>query len=207
MADPIIHGPGYSTYVRSVRLTCLEKGVPYQLQEFDFLAGMPEEHLRRQPFGKVPAFEHDGFMLYETFAITRYIDEAFPGPSLQPDTAKARARMTQICQLNDSYLYGPAIGTIVIQRAIVPKQGGTTDEAAVAAAVPAVTTALKALSELLADQTWLAGDTLSLADLHLAPVFGYFTQMPEAHLLAQTPNLQRWWERIRERDSMAQTQP
>lgn len=207
MADPIIHGPAYSTYVRTVRLVCLEKGVPYQLQEFDFLAGMPAEHLRRQPFGKVPAFEHDGFLLYETFAIARYIDEAFAGPALQPAEVKARARMTQICQIIDSYLYGPAIATIVIQRAIVPKMGGITDEAAITAALPAVTTALRALSDLLGAQTWLAGATLSLADLHLAPVFGYFTQMPEASLLAETPNLQGWWERIKGRDSVVQTSP
>lgn len=85
--------------------------------------------------------------------------------------------------------------------------GGITDEAAITAALPAVTTALRALSDLLGAQTWLAGATLSLADLHLAPVFGYFTQMPEASLLAETPNLQGWWERIKGRDSVVQTSP
>ena len=33
-------------------------------------------HLARHPFGKVPAFEHDEFALYETQAIMRYVDEA-----------------------------------------------------------------------------------------------------------------------------------
>ena len=58
MGAPIVHGPGYSTYVRSTRMTLEEKGVAYDLQEFDFMQGMPEEHLARHPFGKVPAFEH-----------------------------------------------------------------------------------------------------------------------------------------------------
>jgi Glutathione S-transferase len=68
MSDPIIYGPAYSTYARSVRLALEEKGVPYKLEAVDIIqgAGNAADHLRRQPFAKVPAFEHDGFALYET---------------------------------------------------------------------------------------------------------------------------------------------
>ena len=66
--------------------------------------GMPKEQLSRQPFNKVPAFEHDGNMLYETAAIERYVDEAFDGPSLQPSGALARARMTQVIGIADCYV-------------------------------------------------------------------------------------------------------
>ena len=59
MANPILYGPGYSTYVRSVRLALEEKGVDYDHVEFDFMQGMPDDQLERQPFSKVPAFEHD----------------------------------------------------------------------------------------------------------------------------------------------------
>jgi glutathione S-transferase len=44
---------------------------------------------RRQPFAKVPGFEHDGFALYETQAIMRYVDERFPGTPLQPEDVHA----------------------------------------------------------------------------------------------------------------------
>ena len=82
MGKPIIYGPAYSTYARTVRLALEEKGVDYDLVEVDLLAGATKapEHLARHPFGKVPAFEHDGFELYETDAIMRYVDAAFPGP-------------------------------------------------------------------------------------------------------------------------------
>ena len=57
MADPILHGPDYSTYARTARLALEEKGVSYELDHVDFLqGGMPAEQLARQPFGKVPAF-------------------------------------------------------------------------------------------------------------------------------------------------------
>jgi hypothetical protein len=73
MSKPTLYGPAFSTYVRSVRLALEEKGVDYNLVEIDFLQGlMPTEQIERHPFVRVPAFEHDGFKLYETTAICRY---------------------------------------------------------------------------------------------------------------------------------------
>ncbi len=65
MADPVIYGPGFSTYVRSARLALEEKGAPYRLEEINILedAHKTPEHRARHPFVKVPAFEHDGFEL------------------------------------------------------------------------------------------------------------------------------------------------
>ena len=196
MADPILYGPAYSTYVRTARLALEEKGVSHQLVEVDFLQGeMPAEQVARHPFGKVPAFEHDGFALYEACAISRYIDMAFAGPALQPTDAKGAARMTQIVSVLDSYAYGPTISQLVIQRMVQPMLGGQSDEAAISAALPAVDKAMAALDALIGDNAWLAGDALSLADLHAAPIFAYFTATPEAaSILADKPGLHRWWE-------------
>ena len=78
MARPIVYGPAGSTYVWSTRLALAEKGVAHELVDVPFGAHREEPHLSRHPFAKVPAFEHDGFALYETQAILRYIDEGFP---------------------------------------------------------------------------------------------------------------------------------
>ena len=104
MATPIIYGPGVSTYVRTVRLVLEEKGADYQLVEIDILQGghKTPEHLARHPFGRVPAFEHDGFQLYETSAITRYLDAVLPGPQLTPGDPKGAARMQQAIAVVDS---------------------------------------------------------------------------------------------------------
>jgi len=208
MADPILYGPGYSTYTRSARLALEEKGVGYQHVEVDFLQGMPEDQRARQPFGKVPAFEHDGFRLYETCAIERYVDEAFAGPALQPADPRGRARMTQIISVLDSYTYAPTVGQLVIQRLVAPLMGGTPDEAAIEAALPAVRNSMGTLEQLLGDQAFLAGESLSLADLHLAQIFAYFTATPESvPILADKPGLHRWWESVKARESMAKTEP
>lgn len=209
MTDPILYGPAYSTYTRTVRLALEEKGVPYRHVEVDFMTGgMPEEHLARQPFGKVPAFEHGGLSLYETCAIGRYVDEAFDGPPLQPASPGGRARMAQIVSITDSYAYQPTIQQLVIQRLVMPKLGGAPDEAVIEAALPRIDQCMGALEVLTAEGPWLVGDALSLADLHLAPIFAYFTAMSESGpILADKPLLRTWWSGIRERPSLVSTEP
>ena len=102
MTLPVLHGPAYSTYVRTARLALLEKGVAYTLDSFDLLNGVPPVQRARHPFGKAPAFTHGDIVLYETVAICRYIDEAFDGPPLQPATALDRAHVTQVCAILDA---------------------------------------------------------------------------------------------------------
>jgi glutathione S-transferase len=194
MAEPVIHGPAFSTYTRSVRLALEEKSAPYRLQEVAMDAWRSPEHLKRQPFGKVPAFEHDGFLLYETGAITRYIDRTFPGPALQPTDSRQLARMDQVIGIIDSYAYPALIGKLVIQRLVAPMMGQQADEQAIADALPACRTALAELERLLGADPWFGGERISLADLHLAPIFAYVEATLEGKsLLEPHAGLRAWW--------------
>ena len=86
--------------------------------------------------------------------------------------------------------------------------GGTPDEAVIAEAVPQATASVEALDALIGGNAYLAGATLSLADLHLAPVYHYFSQTPEGETaLGRTPNLRRWWDAISQRESVQKTKP
>src|SRR5437660_1631855 len=67
--------PG-SPYLRAVLIGLQEKGVRYDLVPIAGPETKQPEHLARHPFGRVPAFEHDGFALYDTQAILRYLDAA-----------------------------------------------------------------------------------------------------------------------------------
>ena len=128
MAAPVVYGPAYAAPTRARRVwRCEEKGVDYKLEEVDILSGAAQSpaHLARQPFGKVPAFEHDGFKLYETGAIARYVDRSVPRPEAAARRWKRRARMAQFISVSDSYTYPTCIGKVVWQRAVVPLLGGT----------------------------------------------------------------------------------
>jgi glutathione S-transferase len=206
--EPCLFGAAYSVYTRIARLALAEKEVAYRLVETDIFAsdGPSAAYLERQPFGRIPAFEHQGFRLYETAAICRYVDEGFSGPPLQPDTPRGRARQTQIIGLIDSYAYRPMIWDIFVERIRAPAQGRLADEDRIAAALPRAATCLGALERLIGANAWLAGEALSLADLHVAPVFAYFVLTPEgARLLSGHPNMARWWALMAQRPSMAAT--
>jgi glutathione S-transferase len=62
-------------------------------------------HLACHPFGKVPYVEHGDFTLYETAAIVRYVDRMLPQPALTPSNPQAAARMDQLMNINDWYLF------------------------------------------------------------------------------------------------------
>ncbi|MGG5888364.1 glutathione S-transferase family protein [Falsiroseomonas sp. HC035] len=205
----ILHGPGYSTYARTARLALEEKGVAYELNEVDILSGKGHapEHLARQPWGKVPAFEHDGFVLFETFAITRYIDEAFSGPALQPADARVRARMTQICGIIDSYAYGAMVGKVFWQAVVVPMQGGTADAALLEAGLEATRRSLRVIESLVQGDL-LCGGQVTLADLHLLPVLDYLVMVEAGQAaLGDSPKLAAWHARMAARPSVMKTQP
>ena len=190
MGKPKLFGADYSVYVRIVRLTLAEKGVDYESVPVDVFAadGLPAWYLEHQPFGRIPAFEHDGFRLFETTAITRYVDEAFAGPPLQPADARQRATMNQIIGLLDAYAYRAMVWDVYVERIDKPNDGKVPDEALIGAGLEKSRTCLAALSRLKAPGDWLLGDQLTLADLHAAPMFGYFVKAPEAAvLLAEHP--------------------
>ena len=205
MAKPRVFGAEYSVYVRIVRLALAEKGVDYDLVPLDIFAagGPPADYLSRHPFARIPAFKHNGFTLYEAGAITRYIDEAFDGPALQATEVRERARCNQIISIADNYAYPHLVWGIFVECVEKPAQGAAVDEAAIAALRPKAQTCLNAISELMGDSRWLAGDALSLADFYLAPMMDYFLQAPEGRdMIRHYPNLETWWSRIAGRPSM-----
>jgi len=208
MARPIVYGAAMSPYVWSVRLALAEKGVAHELVSVGISDFRSEAHLARHPFGKIPAFEHDGFMLYETQAIMRYVDEAFPAAPLQPIEVHPFARMNQIMGIVDNYLTPCLLADVLFQRAVAPRIGRETDEAAVAAALPKVRHCLGEIARLAGDQPFLAGDTITLADLMAIPQIYYFKKLPEGIAqLGELPALAAWVKRMEARQSLQVTTP
>ena len=202
-----IHSIPGSPFGRAVLAALQEKGVPYRFSVVTLGALRSPEHLARHPFGRVPVLEHDGFMLYETQAILRYLDRVLPQPALTPADPKGAARMDQVMNVNDWYLFHDVGNVIVFQRVIGPRvMGRAPDEAAIAAAMPKALTVFNELAHLLGDMPFFAGDAVSLADLMVAPAVEFFALTPEwSDLGAPHANLVAWLERMQERPSMKLT--
>jgi len=204
----LLFGLERSVYTRIARLALEEKGVPYSLREVEIFGpgGVPQEHLRRHPFGRIPVLQHGNFSLYETGAITRYVDDAFHGPRLQPLSPPQRARMNQVVGLLDAYAYRPMVWGVFVQRVRVPLNGGASNEAEITASLKSAATCLDALETLLAPAPFLAGESLSLADLHAFPILRYFCLAPEGDAQVRSHKaLSRWYEAMRTRDSVVRT--
>jgi glutathione S-transferase len=209
MANPIVYGPPFSTYVWSARLALAEKGVTHELVDVPFGAHREEPHLARQPFAKVPAFEHDGFSLYETQAIIRYVDERFAGAPLQPEDVHEWSRMNQIIGIIDAYAWPSIAGTILFNRVLVPRfLGGTADEAAIAGALPRARLCLSEIERLMEDHGFLAADFVTLADLMAVPLLYFFSRVSDGREpIAEHPKLQNWIRQMETRQSFQVTKP
>jgi glutathione S-transferase len=184
--------------------TLEEKGAAFRLGRLTFKS---PEHLALHPFGRIPIFEHDGFRLYETQAILRYLDRILPTPALTPTDPKHAARMDQVMNVNDWYLFQGVGNVIIFHRVVGPRVMGTTpDEDAIRAAMPKAHVVFEELARLLAQQPYFAGDAISLADLMIAPAMEFFTQTPEWSALgAPHANLVAWLARMQARPSMKAT--
>jgi len=207
MSEFIVHTIPGSPFARSVMAALEEKGAPWRLSPVAPGTMRSAEHLSRHPFGRVPVLDHDGFSLYETQAILRYLDRVLPTPALSPSDSKHLARMDRVMNINDWYLFHGVGDVIIFHRVIGPQlMGLTPDEAAIAAAMPKARTVFAELARLLGEQPFFAGDALSLADLLVAPGVAFFIATPEwAELGAPHANLVAWLTRMEARPSMKAT--
>jgi glutathione S-transferase len=207
MTEFKVHSVPGSPYGRAVLLALEEKHAAYRLVPVVPKTLRSPEHLARHPFGRVPVLEHGDFRLFETQAILRYLDRVLAGPALAPPEPRGAARMDQLMNVNDWYLFQGAGNIIGFQRVVGPKlMGLTPDETAIAAAMPKALLVFETLARELGGGAYFGGDSPSLADLMLAPQFDFFAATPEwLPLTAKTPNLVRWMDRMNERPSMRAT--
>jgi glutathione S-transferase len=207
MSEFIVYSVPGSPYGRSVLATLEEKGAPYRFVSVAPGGSKTEPHISRHPFGRVPALGHNGFTLYETQAILRYLDRVLPRPALTPTDAKAAGRMDQLMNICDWYLFQGVNNVIGFHRIVGPRlMGLTPDEAAIAAAMPKAHVVFNEISRLLGQKTYLAGEEITLADILVAPQLDFLALTPEwKPLTATTPNLVSWLQRVNERASFKAT--
>ena len=204
-----LHGYEYSVYAWIARFALHEKGVQYRWVEVNpFAETVPASYLALHPFKRVPVLVHGDFVLYETTANTRYVDEACDGPGLQRKDPKERARSNQIISIVDSYAYWPLVRQVFAHGFLRSRTGRTADAGEVHRGLDAAPRVLSALETIASEAEYLCGDGLSLADTHLAPMIGYFVRVPEGRALLQAhPRLTRWWGTVSERRAYRETVP
>jgi glutathione S-transferase len=189
-----------------------EKYAPYRHSAVAPESLREPEHLARDPFGRIPVMDHDGFRLYETQVMLRYIDRALRTPPLTPREPKSAARMDLLMNINDSYLFRGVVSDIGFPGVIAPRlTGSKSDEDGIAVDEPKSQTMFKELARQLGDSDFFVGNSITLADILLAPHLDLFRESPEWPGLTEiTPNLCAWLDRMNQRpwlDKCDRTRP
>jgi glutathione S-transferase len=205
----VIHGVPGSPYLRSALLGLEEKGLSYRLAVIGLETRRSPEYLKLQPFGRIPVMEHGDFRLYETQAMLRYIDTLgeSSAPALQPRDPRASARMNQIVGIVDWYVF-PMISVGITAERLFSQVfwNRPPDETNIAKALPNARVCIDELARLKGNAPFMTGDSVSIADLMLAPHLEFFRATPEGVELLSGTAMEGWLTRMSLRASMQATQ-
>lgn len=198
-----LYGNPMSTCTRKALTVFAEKNAKFDFVVLDFMKGEHKspEHLARQPFGVVPSLDDDGFALYESRAICRYLDEALPGAKLTPSTAKERGLMEQWISVEQSYFTPPAM-KILYQTLFAQMFGRTGDEAILKEGREGVAKAAVVLDKHLSGGSdYLVGSQFTIADICYLPYIEYLFAAKQGDVITDHKHLAAWWSRCSERKS------
>lgn len=192
-----LFGNPMSTCTRKVLTVLAETNTPYEMTVIDLGKGehKQEPHLSRQPFGQVPTLDDDGFQLYESRAICRYLS-AKHGDSLVPSDLKQRALMDQWQSVEQSN-FSPAAMKFIYHYVFKRTQ----DDAALQSANQMLDTVYATIAKPLSTQSFLTGDTFTVADIGYMPYIEYMQATPAKATLEKHPAVLAWWQRVSERPS------
>ena len=204
-ASLVLIGTPRSTYVRTVRMALIEKGLKYAFEPA-LPHSPPVDAI--SPYGRVPVFRDGETALFETSAIVRYLEETFDGAPLLGANARLRAQMEQWVSLINCHGYDAMVRRYVLHYVFPKGEGGTPDRRVIDAALPEIEALLSILDKAYNSRNFLVGDTVTMADLFLAPIVAYLLMFPESKaMLEKLPNVIRGHKAIAERESFKATAP
>jgi len=154
------------------------------------------EHLRRNPYGKIPVIDDDGKILFESCIINEYLDERYPNPPLTPKDPFLRGRGRILVDYALNYLHDP-YWTL---RGEMLKKESERNPAVMDEKRRTLRKLLEYLEEALGDKPYFLGE-FSLTDIAVIPRFlrmEAYGAMPAPAL----PQLNQWLERMKERSSV-----
>ncbi|KAJ7899785.1 glutathione S-transferase [Mycena leptocephala] len=180
-----------------VALVLAEKQIPFELVAVDFAAKQHKapEFLAMHPFGQVPVIDDDGFILYESRAICRYLAEKFAeqGTPLYPKDLKERALVEQAASVEFANFH-PALLKLAMEAVAKPRRGQPVDPVILKEATDEMSAKLAVYEVILGKHKFLAGNEVSVADLfHMS----YAPMLAGAGVDIMTssgPNVARWWK-------------
>jgi glutathione S-transferase len=198
-----LYGSALSGSTRRVALVLREKEVPYEFVLVDMSKAEHKtpEYLKNQPFGQVPYIDDDGFILFESRAICRYIAAKYPAQGATrtlPTDVKTKAKFEEAASVEvahfDSHVSAYLYETLIKEK----YRGLEPNEALVKGYLEKIDATLKVYEQILSNQKYIAGDELSLIDLFHLPS-GAVLKRVKPEVFANTPHVAKWLETLEAR--------
>ena len=189
-----IWGRNTSANVQKVMWAVEEIGLPHERIDIGGPFGQNREpaYLAMNPNGLVPTLEEeDGFLLWESNAIVRYLAAKHRSGVLEPADPHARARANAWMDWQLSVL-GPAITPLFIGLIRTPPE--KRNPAVIEDSKKKTIDAMVILDAALAKSAYVAGDAFSYGDIPPAVMANRYRQLlPERPAL---PHFERWFAAI-----------
>src|SRR5262249_5861199 len=185
-----------SVNVQKVMWAVGELGLPHERIDVGGSFGKNREpaYLAMNPNGLVPTLEEDGFLLWESNSIVRYLAAKYGFATLEPADFQARARASSWM---DGQLTVAAPALTPVFWGLIRTPPGKRDHAAIEAGKVKTLAAMKILDAQLAKSAFVAGDTLSMGDIPVALMAYRFRRLiPERSGL---DHLEHWFTAIEQR--------
>lgn len=179
--------------VKKVVWLAEEMGLPYDRRDVGGAFGMDEAYRALNPNALIPTIEDDGFVLWESNSILRYVAASHGGEAFYPVAPHARASVERWMDWN--FTWADAIRPIFFQmvRTAPEKRDAALIERSVARAA-----GLSAiLDDVLGRQEWLSGDGFGIGDIPVAAYANTWFQLPVER--PSRPNMERWYASLQER--------
>lgn len=152
------------------------------------------EYLAKNPNGLVPLIEDDGFVLWESNAIVRYLSEKYAAGLLWPTDRQVRADADRWMDWQQTTLIA-ALGPAFIHLYRLPAE--KRDEAVIAASLAKMTEVTAILESWLETRAYVAGDQFSMGDIPIAATLHRWLNM--AIRREERPAITRYYKRIMSR--------
>jgi glutathione S-transferase len=193
-----------SPYTRKVRIVLAEKKVECEFETVDVQpADNPVNAYN--PLGKVPSLVmDDGTTLFDSRVIVEFLDGASPLARLIPDDNRERVAVRRWEALADGTLDA---GLLVRYESLRPKKEQSATWSAKQRGK--LERGLAMMETELADRPWCHADRYSLADIAVGCCLGWvdFRRPGEIDVFAAHPNLARFYDKLMERATFADTAP